>query len=321
VADIISFGSDKPPWRPSRRLIVLGAVLAAVLGAGVVTAAVVRHPGKPAPAASMAAPVPSCPPASSTAAPVTDPAALIIGCAAGGSGLDRRDRGADREGPWTVVVRRVGGSLGRHGAVVTFPVDAPPAAARRVEVGRAAGRAGASSVIWPIGGAYARIRGDLTEAELVAIATDTTVVAGRPATNPPAGYEVAGGGPYRSPSVHEMRYASADLGEIEALSGGLTFTDVARGGGLEDQLYAMPASDGGPVDGRPSVLTAAFGGNGALAWEPAPGVVAYVGYSGGQLTGQAAAALRRLAERCRALSDDQWRALQPAVADQTNGPG
>lgn len=326
MADIISFGSDRPPWRPSRRLIIVGAVLVLALAAGFLAATAGHRRGPAAPAASSAAPVPSCPaagpdshPPAASAAPAA-PAAMIIGCAAAMAGLDRRDRGAE-QGPWTVVVRRVAGSLGRQGAVVTFPVAAPPAGARRVEVGRASGRAGPSSVTWPVGGGYARIRGDLAEAELIAIATDTTVVAGHPATNPPAGYLVAGGGPYRPPSLHEVRYATGDVGERETLGGGLTFTGVGRGGGFEDQLYATPASDGGLIGGRPSVLSAVFGGNGAIAWEPSPGVVAYIGYSGSEWGEQAAAALRRLAGRARPLSDAQWQALRPAVADQTNEPG
>jgi hypothetical protein len=64
-----------------------------------------------------------------------------------------------------------------------------------------------------------------------------------------------------------------------------------------------------------------FGGNGGLGWEPAPGVVAYVGYSGGQFDDDAVAALRRLAARTYPLSPAAWQAAHPIVSDQTNDFG
>ena len=68
-------------------------------------------------------------------------------------------------------------------------------------------------------------------------------------------------------------------------------------------------------------MSAIFGGNATLAWEPAPGLVAYVGYSGSSLSDRAVAALLRLAQRSRPLDDAQWRARQPQTVDQTNTPG
>ena len=68
------------------------------------------------------------------------------------------------------------------------------------------------------------------------------------------------------------------------------------------------------------MLTTAFGGNGAIAWEPAAGVVAYVSYSGAEMGAGPAAALHRLAERARPLTDEQWRALSPQIVAQTNAP-
>jgi hypothetical protein len=317
VTDIVSFGPDRPPRRPRRRLVVAGVVLT-VVAAG--TAAIVLRRGEeadPATPACRAAPAPS---PDAEAAPAA-PAALIIDCAARpGVGLDRRDAAASR-GPWTVVVRRSDGSLGRHGAVVTFPVAGPPDGATTVTVRGTAGKAGPGTVTWPVAGAFARVRGDLPQPVLIVIGTGTTIVAGRPAVNPPAGYTVAGSGPYRSPAVHEIRYGSTDLGEQDALGGGLTYTGVYRGGGFEDQLYATTVEDGGEVAGRPAVMSPVFGGNGTLAWEPAPGVVAYVGYSGAALDDRAVAALRRLAQRTRPLDDARWQATDPQTADQTNEPG
>ncbi|MGW0583620.1 hypothetical protein ACWD25_48705 [Streptomyces sp. NPDC002920] len=128
-------------------------------------------------------------------------------------------------------------------------------------------------------------------------------------------------GPSRPPYIHETRYSSAETGEADELSGGLTFTGVARCGGLEDQLYATRVQTAGTVNGKPAVVTSAFGGNGALAWEPAPGVVAYIGYSGALLDEGAVAALRRLAARTRLLSPEQWQATSPTTNDQTNDLG
>ena len=84
---------------------------------------------------------------------------LINRVAAGpGFGLDRCDRTAVA-GPWTVVVRRPDGSLGRHGAVVTFPVG-PPTAGRSVGVDGVTGKAANGMVTWPVAGAYAQCRED-----------------------------------------------------------------------------------------------------------------------------------------------------------------
>ncbi|MGW4946171.1 hypothetical protein ACWEOZ_31835 [Actinoplanes sp. NPDC004185] len=322
MTDIVTFGPGEPPRRPSRRLVVAGVVVLAALAAGTVAVALDHRRAPIPPAASDPVPPtagPSCPALSPATAVV--PVALVIGCARGGTSLDRRDPTAGN-GPWTVVVRRADGSLGRHGAVITFPVAAPPTGAGTVEVGGKAGKAGPDSVTWPVAGAYARIRGDLPEPALVTIAARTSVARGRPVVEePPADYTVAGGGPYRPPAIHEVRYGSAALGEQAALGGGLAYTGVARGGGFEDQLYAAHATAAGQVGDRPAVVSPVFGGNGSLAWEPAPGVVAYVGYSGSSLTDGAVAALLRLAQRSRPVNDQQWRATGPQAVEQSNEPG
>jgi hypothetical protein len=285
-----------------RRLFTVGLVLSAVTG----TVLFVAKAGRPRPV-----PTP----------PVPGPAALVID--GGGpvdlSTLDRYDRTA-AGGPWTVVVRRTSGWLGHQGAVVTFPVGAP-AGGQVVTVGTVSGKALPGTVVWPLDGAYARIRGDLGEPELVALAARTTVVAGRPSTRPPPGYVVVSTGPYRPPSIHETRYGTVSLGEQAALGSGLTYTGVASGGGFEDQLYATPTGPGGLVRGRPAVVSRVFGGNATLAWEPAAGTVAYVGYSGAELNAAAVAALQRLAMRTRPLSSTQWQSTRPQTADQTNEPG
>ena len=101
-----------------------------------------------------------------------------------GGALDRHDPTATA-GPWTVVVRSHNGTLGHYGAVVTFPVPAPTTG-QPTPVGAVTGLASTGVLIWPLAGQYARIRGDLTAPELVAIATGTSIISGRPSVHPPA---------------------------------------------------------------------------------------------------------------------------------------
>lgn len=75
------------------------------------------------------------------------------------------------------------------------------------------------------------------------------------------------------------------------------------------------------MHGGPTVVTSALGGNDLLAWEPEPGLVAYVGYSGASLDEGAVATLHRIAERTRLLSTEQWQATRPQANDQTNDFG
>ncbi|MFJ9011659.1 hypothetical protein [Streptomyces canus] len=191
-----------------------------------------------------------------------------------------------------------------------------------VRVGRVTGRAVEGEVTWPIAGAYARVRGDLPRSELIGIAAATTVTsAGRPEVAPPSGLSVTATGPSRPHYVREARYGSDRVGESDELSGGLTFTGVARCGGIEDRLYEGGAQASGPVHGKPAVVTTALGGNGVLAWEPRPGLVAYVGYSGAALDESAIAALHRIAEHTRLVSAEQWQDTGPQTIDQVNDFG
>jgi hypothetical protein len=186
----------------------------------------------------------------------------------------------------------------------------------------AAGKAVTGSVTWPLARTYARVRGDLDQAALVAIAGRTTVSGGRPRVRPPAGYTVVSAGPYRAPAVHEVRYGTAELGEAGALGGGLTYTGITNGGaGFEDQLYLQGLTPGGLVAGVPAVVSQVAGGNATLAWELQPGMVAYVGYSGGSLDDAAVAALQRLAARARLMSLADWWFSNPQTQYQANEPG
>src|SRR5262249_50641755 len=145
-----------------------------------------------------------------------------------GSAMDRCDRAA-MGGPWSVVVRRAGGRLGRGEAVVTFPVDAPPGGRGVVEPGLMG---------WLIGDGWTRLRGDLAPSELATIAARTTVSDGHPIVRPPAGYAVITTTPYRAPSRREIRYGSHEVGEQAALGNGLIYTGIAAAGGFQDALYA-----------------------------------------------------------------------------------
>jgi hypothetical protein len=138
---------------------------------------------------------------------------------------------------------------------------------------------------------------------------------------PPPGLSVTATGPSRPRDLREVRYRSHDVGETSALSDGLTYTGVVRCGGFEDRLYVAKARAAGTVHGRPAVVTSSLSGDGLLAWEPAPGVVAYVGYSGAPLTARAVAALHRIAERTRLLSTRQWRTTGSQTTDGINNFG
>ena len=235
--------------------------------------------------------------------------------------LTRRDSTAVN-GAWTVVVRRADGSLGRYGAVVTYPVRTKDGAnpGATIRVGSASGISGPGFILWPLGNGQARIRGDLPQADLVHIAELTTVVAGRPRVRPPAGFRVIARAPSRLPLVHEIRYSSSGLGVGPALGDGLTYTGLTSGGGFEDALYVERATPAGTVHGAAAVLSSVQGGNGTLAWEPSPGVVAYVGWSGPGMSAEAVTALRTLAEGAHILTPSQWLTTKPQLEDQENNP-
>lgn len=98
--------------------------------------------------------------------------------------------------------------------------------------------------------------------------------------------------------------------------GRLIYTGLlTAGGGFEDRLYARSATDAGQLHGRPAVATVTTGGNGVVAWEVAPGTIAYLGYSGAEFGPQTVDVLRQLASRARALCGRHWRASSPQRTD------
>ena len=302
-------------------VLALGLAVAANTLGGSSTQPPPRPP--PADATSLKEPTPT----DSTTSPRRVETALsAIGALAlrgqpGDAFLTRSDPAA-ANGAWTVVVRRTGGSLGRNGAVVTYPAPTNDSTATGapIRVGSVTGTAGRDFILWPLGNGHARVRGDLPQADLVHIAEFTTVVAGRPQVRPTAGFKVIARAPFRLPLIHEVRYGSSHLGLLWAFGDGLIYTGLTSGGGFEDALYATGATPAGTVHGAPAVVSTVQGGNGTLAWEPSPGVVAYVGWSGAEMSPKAITALRALAEGTYTLTTSQWLATKPELAEQENNP-
>ncbi len=314
-------GSDgAPSGSRARRLLGFGGVLVV---AWLVVLLMSRLSGPPsgegatAPATSAgssqdttsASPPPSMPPVSvETALPPFG--GLVLDGQGQGSALTTRDTAAV-SGAWTVVVRRDDGSLGHNGAVVTYPVDpAKEGAGTPVQVGSANGFGRPRLIVWPLAGQSARIRGDLPEGDLARIAESTTVVDGHPKVAQLPRFTVADPSPARLPLVHEIRYHDGDLG--------FTYTGMTSGGGFEDALYGVDVTPVGTVHGSPAVASSVQGGNGTVAWEPAPGLVAYVGWSSGPISERTTAIAVRLAEGSHSITAEQWLALTPQLVDQPN---
>ncbi|MBO2451699.1 hypothetical protein J4573_31730 [Actinomadura barringtoniae] len=315
MQDIVSSGPERPPGRTPRWVIVAGGL---VLAGTVLSAAVALHSGdhkaKPAPTPTPSSTGPVVPDGPDVHAEPGDMPALVL---KNGhvSAMDRIDSAAEY-GPWTVTLRARNGSLVSGGAVVTFPVH-QPALSRRVTIAGADGRGWAAEdeVAWRTSGSYALVRGRLPERDLIRIAEATTIKDQRPAVRAPTGLKVIATGPYRSPVQREARYGTVDVG---VGANGLAYAGVVRCGGLEDELYAANAQ---PIalDRHPNaVVTTSLGGNGLLAWEVEPGLLAYVGYSGVAMN--ATDVLRNLATRTRLISAAQWQTLRPTRIEGLNNP-
>ena len=311
-----------PHWaRMLGGLVALGAVVTAVVvqTGGGPEAPQAKSSASPSPTAT-GSPAPLCPDTQSPWPWPANAVAMVMPWAAPGYGgtIERRDVTATA-GAWTVLLRAADGGFAEHGAVVTFPVARPGAQ----ESGSAwstptSGTAGPGAATWPLAGSFGRVRGELTADELVAVVDGTTVVDGRPVVRPPKGWKVVATVPYRPPVVREARYAALRLGQAGADLGGLVFTGVARTGALDDWIYATGTDATRTVRGYPAVVTSVLGGNGALAWEPAPGTVAYVGYSGSLVSPAAIDALQCLAERATPITVSDWQATGPQAIRGSN---
>jgi hypothetical protein len=328
MADVLSTGPDRP--RPPRWPKVAGAVLVGVAAVAVLRGQLGSPPDHRADLTaaapvvvptSTAPPGPACPtPTGPDGGQIPPPvAAVALVPPAPRTTGDQQAPAAATRGPWSVVLRAPGGSLGRHGAVVTYPVDESDLT-HLVWVDGLPGRSGPGVVVWSLDGRYARVRGDMPAAELLRIAAATTLRGCQPVVRPPAGYTAVFSGPYRSSSIHEIRYGSDELGPSARELGDFIYTGVTACGAFEDQLYELGRQPAGVVGGRPAVVSAVYGGNATLAWEPAPGAVAYVGYSGGEASAATTRALHDLAVHATLLTPAQWLATHPQTYQEADPP-
>jgi hypothetical protein len=222
-----------------------------------------------------------------------------------GSALVRWDCDA-LKGPWSVVIRAAHGHFGVKSAVVTFPVDLVGSGVPSTRPQGGVWNPGARMLVWPLGGFHAQIVGDVGQATLENLATRIAVEGGKPRFQALDGFKAEATTPYRSPVVHEMRYDTNDLGKASTLGGGLVFTGVTSEASFETLAFETHAKQAGLVRGSPAIYSEGQVGNGILAWEPAPGLVHYIGYSGAVSSADAVEALRALADKGRLLTPSQW---------------
>lgn len=222
-----------------------------------------------------------------------------------GSSLERWDCDAP-QGPWSVAIRATGGHFGVHGAVVTFPIDHTGSGTPVTRPQGGVWNPDVQLLVWPLAGSNAQIVGDVGQAKLADLAMRITVEAGKPHLPALDGFAAAATITYRPPVVHEMRYSTDDLGQTSTLGDGIVFTGVISCASFESLSFESHAQPAGFVRGKPAIYSERQGGNGILAWEPAPGQVAYVGYSGSETSANAIEALRALADKGRLLTPAQW---------------
>lgn len=106
--------------------------------------------------------------------------------------------------------------------------------------------------------------------------------------------------------VHEMRYSTDHLGEAGVRGSGLISTGVTPGASFETLVFEAHAKPAGVVRGKPALFSDVPSGNGALAWESAPGEVTYIGTEGIATRADAIETLRALANSGRLLTPKQW---------------
>ena len=85
-------------------------------------------------------------------------------------------------------------------------------------------------------------------------------------------------------------------------------------------MYALSATDVGWVHSQPAVAATMAGDSRTVAWEVAPGTVAYLAYSGTE-TDQVIDVLRQLAGQSRPLCGKQWQANAAQRSRQRNDFG
>lgn len=222
-----------------------------------------------------------------------------------GSALERWQCDA-LQGPWSVVIRATRGTFGVHSAVVTYPVDRTGTGLPSTRPPDGVWYPSSQKLVWPIGSSLAQIVGDVGQSTLENLATRVSVEGGKPHFKGQAGFVVSASMLFGAPVVHEMRYGAKDLGHQRVLGDGLVFTGVTSGASFESLAFESRAKASGVVRGKPAIYTEGQGGNGSLAWQEAPGLVHYIGYSGKASSAGAIEALRALASKARLLTPAQW---------------
>jgi hypothetical protein len=193
---------------------------------------------------------------------------------------------------WATIVHGPSGGYGDE-AVVLWPASR----ATRRQPGHYS---------WRLGGHWATVEGFLASGPRRLLRRYVRIRDGRPVVRESDAYPVTVTVPAEPTLVREIRYDAGQLGPAGQVLGGLVFTGVTRTGALDDWLVSQQPDLSGDVGGVPAVVTPIFGGNAALAWEPKPGTVAYVGYSGAELSPRTVDALRCLADQSRALPLAKW---------------
>jgi fluoride ion exporter CrcB/FEX len=236
-----------------------------------------------------------------------------------GTALERWDCDAPT-GPWSVVIRAAAGHFGVKSAVVTFPIDHAGSAVPSTRLHGGMWNPGVQRLTWPLGGSFAQIVGDFGLATLENLARRVTVEAGKPHLAVADGFIAAATTTFNSPVVHEMRYGTSDLGQEGKLGDGLVYTGVMLGASFESLAFEDHAKPAGFVRGKPAIFSEGLGGDGTLAWEPAPGEVAYIGFSGPATRAVLAIeTLRALADMGRRLTPAQWETKDPYPVTVSSG--
>ena len=235
------------------------------------------------------------------------------------STLERVDLQAGTS-PFAIVVRRNDGRLGSGSAVVTYPVVGVQQPDGEIRTDSSTGTDISTAMFSRPGGQILVRAASLTTDEITAIANAARVVGDRPVVSLPesmGNFAVVASGTVRTPMIRESRYGCDALGEAVTL-GGLCYTGLVTSPGFEAALYSRSFQPGPTVQGHPSFVSSIGGGSATLAWEPLPGIIAYVGYSGPQLTATQVEALARFAQRTTLITPAEWAATKPQVVHQDN---
>lgn len=308
--------------RRRRRSRAAAAVIVAVAVLGLVTAATWRPEGGQQLATSVAGQ-----PAPIDLAAVGGPSIAGAGPDASypATNLERIDPEA-AAGPWTVVLRESGGALDDPSVAITYPAAPVPGSMAEFGHSDSSGGIQRRTFVRSMGsGRLVRVArsGNLPDGEMVRVADAVSIVDGRPVVadgllTGDRAYEVVAAGPTRPSMVAEARYGCDSLGESDDL-GGLCYAGLTASQGFETALFEAGFTAGPDLDGHPTAVSGVGGGNGTLAWEIHPGVIAFVGYSGAAMGPDQIEALHRLASRFELLSPAAWAATGPQVVEQTTG--